>query len=316
MVHRLKSMSFAVTYVIPCSSSTGIDTKPFELRTVQGHLPLGLLLDTIVLAYPTMAHLMTWKHKASALGHRIAPRTALSFEIARRNRHFEKEYWLLPHFCDRKSNAIDVGGNTGLYAFYLSRLARKVHVFEPNPICLDQIARIKRRNMVIHNLALSNHSGEAIMRFDPNNTGIGTIEGANRLDQNSGIRRIVEQSVKICPLDDLGLENISFIKIDVEGHEPSVLRGAIRLLGTEKPILLIEIENRHNPHSFEEIDRLLAGLGYSAWRLSRDRLVPVRAAEVQRMQRIQPSPDSEYVNNFIFVPPQRSQVLEKIGLAE
>lgn len=259
---------------------------------------------------------MIWKHKASALGHRIAPRAALLFEIARRNRHFEKEYWLLPHFCDRKSDVIDVGGNAGLYAFYLSRLARKVYVFEPNPICLEQIARIKRGNMVIHNLALSNHSGDAVMRFDPDNTGIGTIEGANRLDHNSGIRKIIERSVRICPLDDLGLKNISFMKIDVEGHEPSVLRGATRLLEKEKPVLLIEIEHRHNPHSFEEIQRLLAGLGYSAWRLYRDRLVQVHAAEVEQMQLGEPSPNSDYANNFIFVPPQRSQVLEKIGVAE
>lgn len=259
---------------------------------------------------------MIWKHKASALGHRIAPRAALSFEIARRNRHFEKEYWLLPQLCDRKSNVIDVGGNAGLYAFYLSKLARKVYVFEPNPICLEQISRIKRRNMVIHNLALSNHSGDAIMRFDPDNTGIGTIEGANRLDHNSGIKKIVERNVRICPLDDLDLKDVSFMKIDVEGHEPSVLRGATRLLETEKPVLLIEIEYRHNPHSFEEIESLLAGFGYRGWRLSGDRLAPVRAAEVEQMQKFPPSPDSAYVNNFIFVPPQRSQVLEKIGVAE
>ena len=168
---------------------------------------------------------------------------------------------------------------------------------------------------MIHNLALSNHSGDAVIRFDPDNTGIGTIEEANRLDQNPGIRNIVERNVSVCRLDDLGLANISFMKIDVEGHEPSVLRGAIRLLETEKPVLLIEIEHRHNPHSFEEIERLLATFGYSGWRLSRDRLVPVHASEVEQLQKIPPSPNSYYVNNFIFVPPQRSEVLAKIGVA-
>lgn len=274
------------------------------------------LIDSIVLVIPKDGDQMILKHKASALGHRIAPRAALRFEIARRNRHYEKEYWLLPHFCDRNSNVIDVGGNKGLYAFYLSCLARKVYVFEPNPICLKQMARIERRNMVIHNLALSNHSGNAIMRFDPNNTGIGTIEGVNQLDQYSGVQKVVERSVRIRPLDDLGLKNISFMKIDVEGHEPSVLRGATRLLEKEKPVLLIEIERRHNPHSFEEVEHLLAKFGYRGWRLYRNRLVPVRAAEVEELQKIPPLPNSEYVNNFIFVPPQRSQVLEKIGVAE
>lgn len=256
---------------------------------------------------------MSWKHTASRLGHRIAPRAALAFEIARRNRHFEKEYWLLPHFCNRESNAIDVGGNTGLYAFYLSRLARKVHVFEPNPVCLGEMARIKRRNMVIHELALSDHRGEAVMRFDPENTGIGTIERTNRLDQNPGIRTVVERNVKICPLDDLGLVDISFMKIDVEGHEPSVLRGALRLLEKEKPVLLIEIEHRHNPHSFGEVETILSRVGYSGWRLLQDQLIPVHANEIGQLQRLPLEPNAEYVNNFIFVPAERSQVLEEIG---
>lgn len=219
----------------------------------------------------------------------------------------------MPRLCDRNSSVIDVGGNTGLYAFYLSRLARSVHVFEPNPICLGQIERIKRRNMVIHEFALSDQRGEAIMRFDPNNTGIGTIERANRLDQNPGIRRVVERNVRICPLDDLGLENISFMKIDVEGHEPAVLQGAVRLLEQEKPVLLIEIENRHNPGAFERVEQLLSKVGYGAWRLSEEQLIPVYAEEVEQLQKLPVAPGTAYVNNFIFVPSERSQVLKQIG---
>ena len=257
---------------------------------------------------------MSWKHTASYLGHRIAPRTALRFEIARRNRHFEKEYWLLPYFCDRGSGAIDVGGNTGLYAFYLSLLACRVHIFEPNPICLGEIARIRRGNMSIHGFALSDRRGEAVMRFEPGNTGIGTIEPANRLDQYAGIRKVVQRSVTVCPLDDLELRNISFMKIDVEGHEPSVLRGSVRLLENQKPVLLIEIERRHNTSAFQDVESILANFGYSAWRLSGESLIPVRADEIEELQRLPQASHAEYVNNFIFVPPERLQVLQRIGL--
>ena len=256
---------------------------------------------------------MTWKSAMAGMGNRVAPRTWLSLEIARRSPHFEKEYWLLPRLSRRDANALDVGGNTGTFAYYLSKLVKQVHVFEPNPICLARLERLRRKNMVIHKLALSDHRGEATMRFDPGNDGVGTIEERNRLDNNPGIHSVVERTVKICPLDDLRLDNIAFMKIDVEGHEPSVLRGATQLLAAQKPVLLIEIERRHNATAFEETEALLAPLGYSSWRLSDERLVPVAASEIDVLQLLPMRADRPYVNNFIFVPPERGEVLDKPG---
>lgn len=232
----------------------------------------------------------------------------MALDIARHNRHFEPEYWLLPRLCRRNAASVDIGGNAGRYAYYLSRLTREVHVFEPNPICLAQIRRIRRRNMILRDVALSDRSGTAIMRFDPANTGVGTIESANHLDNNPGIKAIVEREVKIRPLDDLDLRKIAFMKIDVEGHEPAVLRGAVRLLETQKPVLLIEIERRHNAAAFEQVDDLLARFGYSTWRLSSGLLIPVVREEIDALQSRPDSPD--YANNFIFVPPERAEVLK------
>lgn len=255
---------------------------------------------------------MNWKAACvkSVSGH--APRAWLAFQIARRSRHFEPEYWLLPRLTRRDANSVDVGGNAGHYAYYLSRLTRAVHVFEPNPICLAQLARMRRRNMVIHDVALSDHRGETTMRFDPDNTGVGTIEAANRLDNNPGIVSVLERQVRICPLDDLNLGNIAFIKIDVEGHEPAVLRGAAGLIARDKPALLIEIERRHNPVAFEQVDDLLASFGYTAWRLFQGALIPVRRDEIDRLQQL-PSPSGqEYVNNFIFLPSERLPSFSKL----
>jgi FkbM family methyltransferase len=255
---------------------------------------------------------MSWKAQVTRVGSRVAPRTWLSLEIARRNRHFEKEYWLLPQLVRRDANAVDIGGNTGLYAYYLSRLVKVVHVFEPNPICLGQLARVRRKNWVVHDIALSDHCGEATMRFDPGNEGVGTIEPKNRLNDNPGIKAVVGRTVKVCPLDDLNLDNIAFMKIDVEGHEPSVLRGATRLIATQKPVLLIEIERRHNTTAFEEVEDLLAGRGYSSWRLAGESLVPVRRDEVDGLQARPPRDDRPYINNFIFIPQERAGILEKL----
>jgi hypothetical protein len=46
-------------------------------------------------------------------------------------------------------------------------------------------------------------------------------------------------------LDDQGLSGVSFLKIDVEGHELPVLRGGDELLARDRPVLLVEIEQRH-----------------------------------------------------------------------
>lgn len=253
---------------------------------------------------------MNWKATASRLLAAHAPRTLIALNIARRNRHFEPEYWLLPQMCRRNAGSVDVGGNAGHYAYYLSRLTRQVHVFEPNPVCLAQLRRIRRRNMVFHDVALSDRSGTAIMRFDPGNTGVGTIETANLLDNNPGIKAVVEREVSICRLDGLNLRDIAFMKIDVEGHEPAVLRGAVGLIGSQKPILLIEIERRHNPTAFEEVEDLLARFDYSVWRLSVGSLIPVRREEINELQARPGS--SDYVNNFVFIPRDRSEVLRDL----
>ena len=256
---------------------------------------------------------MTWRADVGRLVQKgVSARSWQMIQIARRNRYYEKEFWLLPKLCDRNAGSIDVGGNAGVYAYYLSWLTACVHVFEPNPICLAELGKIKRRNMIIHELALSDTRGQAVMRFDPQNTGVGTIERANNLSNNPGIRQIVQRNVEISPLDDLGLHNIGFMKIDVEGHEAAVLRGSQRLLQAESPLLLIEIERRHHSTSFEQIEDFLKRLSYTCWRLHAGKLIPVSRQEIDALQTMTPESNPAYTNNFIFVPSNRAQVLSDL----
>lgn len=206
-----------------------------------------------------------------------------------------------------------MGGNAGHYAYYLSRLTRQVHVFEPNPSCLTELHRILRRNMILHDVALSDSRGQATLRFDPANSGVGTIESANRMELNPTIHSLVEHTVKTRPLDDYDLRDVGFIKVDVEGHEPTVLRGGIRLIERERPVMLVEIERRHNPTAFEEVEYLLAPFGYTAWRLSGGSLVPVRREQIGDLQQLPAENNPAYVNNFLFLPANRLDLLHTIG---
>jgi len=246
------------------------------------------------------------RHKISEVLEHAAPKLWLNLNILRRNRNFEPEYWLLPQFCRRNSISIDVGGNRGWFAYYMARLSRQVHVFEPNPICLRQLARYKTANIKVHPFALSDAPGTAKMRFDPDNTGIGTIEPANTLTDNPGINRIVQIDVPVRTLDSFGFDNVAFVKIDVEGHEPAVLRGARGMLTASRPCLLVELVLYHNRHVFDEVWDVLDPMGYRMWACTRQGLAPVDRAEVPKLQIGRPETNPDYVYNFVFIPEHRT----------
>lgn len=238
----------------------------------------------------------------------LAPRMWLDLNILRRNRNFGPEYWLLPRLCQASRVSLDVGGNRGWFAYYIARHSRQVHVFEPNPICQAQVARLKTGNMTIHKVGLSDKAGEALMRFDPGNTGIGTIESRNTLTGNPGIGTLVELQVPVKTLDDFGFSDVGFIKIDVEGHEPAVLRGGRALLAANRPVLLLELELRHNPSAFEEVWAVLDPLGYRMKACTEGGLVAVDRAQIASLQTGTPETNPNYINNFVFVPPDRPEL--------
>jgi FkbM family methyltransferase len=248
---------------------------------------------------------MSLKHKISTKLEETAPKLWLSLNILRRNKNFESEYWLLPKLCRPDLVSLDIGGNRGWFAYYMARLSREVHVFEPNPICLRQLARYKTANMVVHEFALSDRTGTATMRFDPNNTGIGTIESANCLTKNPGVRDVVEIDVPLRTLDGLGLANVGFMKIDVEGHEAAVLRGGKLLLVADRPVILVELVLRLNQHIFEEVWSMLDPLGYRMHYYTSAGLQPVDRANIARLQIGTPESNPGYIYNFVFLPEAR-----------
>jgi FkbM family methyltransferase len=97
--------------------------------------------------------------------------------------------------------------------------------------------------------------------YAPNlvNEGHGTI--SLDLEQCKGDR------VQIVKLDDFHLENVSFIKMDVEGFEMEVVAGGLETIQKNKPIMIIEIFN--NPQRHTKI-QTIEDLGYASSNLSGD----------------------------------------------
>jgi FkbM family methyltransferase len=167
----------------------------------------------------------------------------------------EPEIRFLSRFVCR--TAVDVGANSGSYTFALARFFNLVIAFEPNPGASRQIASASLPNVRLENVALSSKEGKAVLKL-PIVKGI-ALDGWAALDRNNLSSESVDIEVRTARLDDYGLTDVNFIKIDVEGHELDVLDGAINTITACRPVCLIE----GNPVS---LSRFFEPLGYSTFK--------------------------------------------------
>jgi hypothetical protein len=98
---------------------------------------------------------------------------------------------------------------------------------------------------------------------------------------------------------------VNFIKIDVEGFEQEVILGAHATILKSKPLLLIELEERHRKDSvFDTASYLKENFGYKGFFLENSRLVSIENFVVNKHQRIDLHGNviKPYFNNFLFFP--------------
>jgi FkbM family methyltransferase len=151
--------------------------------------------------------------------------------------------WVMENFVKEDKAVIDIGAHMGHYTMNMGHKAKKVYAFECSPksfnyLCANIALQDLHYKVDKFNIALSNKEGIAKYYIrDPLDGGGNGIEKFNH-DESKNIQ-CVEVPTKT--LDSLGLKNIGFIKIDVEGHEKEVLEGAQNTLR----------ENGYPPFIFE-----------------------------------------------------------------
>lgn len=141
---------------------------------------------------------------------------------------------------------IDVGANIGIFAAMLSRLAGpegKVFCFEPSKRTFEKLKTVKALNRLdnleLFNLGCGASSGEEVMYMASRSSGDSTLVPENR--DKSGLR---SEKIKLVTLDGFFAgrqERIDFIKIDTEGFDFEVLKGASGIIDAFKPAIYIEL---------------------------------------------------------------------------
>jgi FkbM family methyltransferase len=142
----------------------------------------------------------------------------------------------------------DVGANQGLYALaVLEMLGARgmIHCFEPSKETFKQLQNqvSARQNVVLHNFGLSDRAEKLTLYSNVAGSGLASVYH-RRLD-HFNVNMDLQEQITLQVLDDFCLENgihrIDLLKLDVEGHELAVLRGAQKMIESHA-IRLIQFE--------------------------------------------------------------------------
>ena len=180
-----------------------------------------------------------------------AVRREVDGQLTYQYRKLERALALIP--ADRRRRAVDIGAHCGLWSMQLVKHFAWLWAFEPN----HAVARLWRWNVpgvnsVLHELALGKGDGRV---------GLKTYEGHSGHTQvtNSG-------DIPMRSLDSFGFIDVDFVKIDVEGVEAAVCKGAEETLLRSKPVIVLEQKGEDGRMGLKRDGALeyLKGLGAKA----------------------------------------------------
>ncbi|MDQ8202133.1 FkbM family methyltransferase [Pelagicoccus sp. SDUM812003] len=169
----------------------------------------------------------------------------------------------------------DVGGNVGAISIALAEAVGeggRVHTFEPNPTNFARLSANLELNpelrgrVTLNNVGISDQPGTLYWSEDPGNPGNGMLGDQGDIES------------KVITLDAYTQENdvqeLSFMKVDVEGMELQVFKGAEETLKRFKPTLYFETLSRFSSgperDNFLKIETYLLSLGYTLNKLHPD----------------------------------------------
>lgn len=160
----------------------------------------------------------------------------------------------------------DIGANVGYYSWLVKSLRPEVAIeaFEPDPanagLIRATMTRTRIEGVTLNTMALGDTVGQASFTFDDVSGLAGCVSESDRYSlakTTYGCTRKGE--VAVSTVDEMRKRPVSFMKIDVEGHEAAVVRGALATLAQDKPVVIIECLTETYP----DVSQLFQRVGYS-----------------------------------------------------
>lgn len=224
----------------------------------------------------------------------------------------------------RPGTILDVGAHDGLLALPLSRLpGARLLAFEPLPSAfarLDAAIRAAHAGVVpphvaLHRQALGAAPGGLTLSV-PVLDGVVQEQWASAAKDYSGFASVAVErhAVEVVTIDSLGLPDLTHVKLDAEGFEEEVLRGGAATLRRCRPVLSLEVEERHRPGATRDVPALLAALGYETWFHHAGAFQPIAGFDAATMQVASPDPavfaaSDPYIFTFYAWPAEDSAAI-------
>lgn len=234
-----------------------------------------------------------------SLGRLLPPRTRHALKklyYPRLIRRFDPARWPPSAITDRivspGDHVVDAGANIGYVTALLARRVGSeglVDAVEPVPATYDLLAHNVRAlglaNVRTHPVGLAARNTEAWMEIPAFEDGRENLYESKVVDAADASAETGSRvSVQLRRLDTLLAQRtrpVTFVKIDVEGHELQAVEGAQEVLRDDRPALLIEVSgdpDAQGSNAARLFDRL-AGMGYEPWTQSGDDLRPRRSGD-------------------------------------
>lgn len=216
---------------------------------------------------------------------------------------------------------VDVGAHDGLLSLPLSRLpGARVLAFEPLPAAF---ARLRAAcdgvpNIATRPQALGDAPGSLTLSI-PVVGGVALEQWASTVKDFAGHGTHVgaeRVAVPVVTLDSLDLPDVTAMKLDAEGAEYEVLRGARATLRRCRPVLTLELEERHRAGATWAVPAFLDGLDYTVCFAHAGRWWPAAALDRATMQRASTDPSDytasdPYIFNFFAWPAERDDEVRR-----
>ena len=214
-----------------------------------------------------------------------------------------------------EGTACDIGANVGNHSRVFATKFAKVISFEPNPTVLDLLKFNTKSypNITVSETALGSSEGLITLSGDKSN--LGNYSLVSNKDKSTTVAHFINRQtfgVEIVTLDSFlqTLKNLQFIKLDVEGFEYQVLKGATKCIRKFHPVIAMEqwpgdfIEGKSNSIEF------LASLGYrfywqKNYSLSKIEIIGKLSQLIQYFVGVQ----FEYIETSDYVPPGHYSML-------